>query len=86
MRGAAGELCRGRLRTSTVTQPSTPALHGSFMSYRASGRGPVPRLRFLELNPHPGRPYRRPTWSDEEYAEYLRGWNEGRRGGQGVLL
>ena len=27
-----------------------------------------------------------PTWSDEEYASYLEGWNEGRRGGQGWML
>lgn len=46
----------------------------------------IKRLIVLEINPHPGRPYRRPGWSDEEYAEYLRGWNVGQRGGQGWML
>ena len=46
----------------------------------------IERLIFLEITAYPGRPYRRPWWSDEEYAEYLRGWNDGLRRGQAVLL
>lgn len=47
----------------------------------------IKRLIVLEINPHPERPYRRLGWSDEEYAEYLLGWNEGQpRPNQGVML
>ncbi len=46
----------------------------------------IERLVVLEISATPGRPYRRLDWSDEQYAEYLRGWNEGQRRGQGWML
>lgn len=46
----------------------------------------IERLRFLEISATPGRPYRRLDWTDEQWAEYLRGWNAGQREGQGWLL
>ncbi len=47
----------------------------------------IERLIVLELNPHPERPYRRPTWSDEEWMSYLEGWNAGQpRPSQPVML